>query len=172
MASSAAETTSEVPRHRWPTRSLQAGMWFFAILAVLSIAAWCISARWTVGYKGRSFKGSAGLQSGNVYYWRLTEVAAGEGQPPDTQWEWQWVRRETPMSWWWGYFFAPNPGGVAVVWFPIWMIALGNAAGAAACRGLLLWLDRCDRRGCCHGCGYPSTGLPAAAVCPECGRDA
>ncbi|MBX3359201.1 MAG: hypothetical protein KF745_12330 [Phycisphaeraceae bacterium] len=169
MANSTAEPAPEKPRRRWPARSLRVGMWFFAIVTVLSVTAWGVSVRWTVFYMGHPFLDRFGVDAGYVLYVRVPLDAFAVDQLPDAPWTWHWLRRETPMGWSWPTYHRSLSGGYSDVSCPLWLTALGGVAGAVLCRRQAL---RLDRRGCCLHCGYPRTGLPAAAVCPECGRDA
>lgn len=72
-------------------------------------------------------------------------------------------RRE--VKWWFAWVILPE---AALIFVPMWCPLLLVAAPT-----VLAWRSTWRRRlriGRCQGCGYDLTALPAAAVCPECGR--
>ncbi|MBX3359203.1 MAG: hypothetical protein KF745_12340 [Phycisphaeraceae bacterium] len=142
MANSTAEPTRDKPRRRWTAGSLRRSSWYFAALAMLSIAAWCVVARWTEFFQGLSpAGGGVGVGPTRMH---LINADGIEG-----------VLLHINRPEW-------SLAGVG----PLWLIALAGAVGAVLCRRQAL---RLERRGCCPRCGYPRTGLPTTAACPECG---
>jgi hypothetical protein len=142
------------------TRIRKTVKWGGAAMTVLLVAVWVwsVSQRWGASWHFRNHA-SLSLSAGRLEYSWLPEG----GYPPPLG-----LERFPCIVQAWGFEFQPAMGGWDVC-IPIWFVStLFALASAAAWR-----FDRIARRrgrvGHCRKCNYNRHGLPADAVCPECG---
>jgi hypothetical protein len=92
----------------------------------------------------------------------------GVGRLPDMiEPGWHWADNPGPRVLWW--FGSESDGmGSWVACAPIWAALLPLTAGT----GLVFWRARRRLPSHCPNCRYDRSGLPAGAVCPECGAPA
>lgn len=143
----------------------------FASIAILSLSAWCVSARWTI-FRMAQFGDSVTLKGGTVsYLWTNTAIRQrliATGLPATLKWEWHAAGRRSDMEWL-PPPYAASPSGRAIIVIVLWPIILSSSAAAFAFWRLSLRRPHPDA---CPRCGYRLTGLSAATPCPECGSAA
>jgi hypothetical protein len=137
--------------------------WTGAAVTVLLLIVWVGSGWWEGGVEIRSV-GGAGFSGGRVIL----------GAWPPSRWEfeaieWTCVRGPWVGYGWWFHYLPPPVVGIAMVFIPIWSLALLTGVPTA-------WMFRTDRKrrrgereGLCAKCGYDLRGLPDGRACPECG---
>lgn len=150
---------------------LRSGFAACALAWLLISAAWLISCRWTV-FSMAQFGDSVGLRAGCVFYLWTTPALRlrfhdQSGWPLELTWQGYLNRRTTPMQWW-VTPYTSTPSGRRSIDLPLWPLWIATTIGV-----IVLWrkLRRFHLPGHCHQCGYDRTGLPIAAVCPECGAE-
>jgi hypothetical protein len=141
--------------------------WLGRVFALLALGVVVLDAISLFGSPTHRRRGPAMFQAqvvalagGTLRVTRGQFVPAGEG------WSWgpRWHR-----VWFPGGHTAPSPMGGTVfrMTLPLWIVwgPLAFAAWKFDRRFVARW----RQPGQCLGCGYDMTGLPEAAVCPECG---
>lgn len=143
------------------------GRWALTGLSLLLVAAWLVSARWTVFIMAQ-FGDTIGLKAGTVFYlWTSPGLRAQQnrsnGVPLTLDWDFYCSRRKTALEWFPGLHYTS--AGRSIITVPIWSIGLPLSLVAGA-----LWWSHAHRTRPGHCvCGYDLSGTPAGSACPECG---
>ena len=140
-----------MPRIRWT----RVGKWAGMVGCALVVAAFAANLRWTALWAWPNGLG-IGMNDGIEFVGREApghpEFTIG---PCDARFRWWFQLSRGRGSW-----FVGVPHWAALLFFAIPTTYLWQ-------RDL-----RCSGPGRCQRCGYDLAGLPAGAVCPECGRGA
>lgn len=131
--------------------------WVGLVVSVVLIAVWISSGWWHV----RRFSAGGrlvGIGSG------ILIIGGFGGGPPTSRWE--TGTADGPALWWFNWDGGP---GAWVVLIPLWAPAGLSALLTAAAWKWHARIRQREGRGRCLACGYDLAGLPAGAVCPECG---
>lgn len=128
------------------------------LLIVGSIGSGWLAPEW-IDTKGSQY----GIWAGRVYYMQR----ANTGFRPGFNWFNEKIGPGYHWAWW---FYADN----TLLWgwricIPLWAPALASLVATMLAWRFDLIARRRDRAHLCRGCNYDRTGLPAGAVCPECG---
>lgn len=140
--------------------------WSGAIACVTLLAAWIGSAWSAVGWSGVI---SVESSSGEIH------VALLPGKDAST-YSGSYYRRQRCRlfeSWfWWPPLGADFKPGWSAARAKFWALLAPAALATVAAWRLDARVRRRSRAGHCGSCGYDRTGVPAGAVCPECGQGA
>lgn len=133
-----------------------------AALSVLLLAIWVASAWWEVHYQNLRM-GFSITNGAAVYREHVPNTTAVLIEGP---WKLEAQRADSWLHWW--FSFRAWWSGIYII-APIWPFAVVMSVRTA----IPWWQDarlaRRARIGLCGNCRYDRRGLPADAVCPECG---
>lgn len=167
---------------RWRTAIRKAarktGKWGGAVVTVLLLVVWVMSAWWYAGFQSHWNRNEfdADAHNGTVgIVWGRPDDAPGA---PFIEWEFDltlddrggplWFRLRG--EWYLRHDGPPLSRDVTYVMFPIWFPLVIVLTGTSLVWRADLRAMRRAREGLCAACGYDLAGTAAGAVCPECGR--
>ena len=133
------------------------GKWAGVGAVVLAVAVY-VASFWWVAVVHDGIEDEVGVGRGSLW------VDWGKG--PDSSETWigyvkPLANSGVPPTWWFRFVRWGEHGSY---WVPLWFPALALGATTA-----WLWRHSKPGPGRCVKCGYSRAGLPAGAVCPECG---